>query len=172
MPKGKSPHLEQNPLPRPAQALLKSLCLGLFVLVSYYLFFKTQNDLAVACLGSSAFIVFFMHGSIAARERDVLLCYAIGLAAGYLCQLVLRYGLHQPPSPAGPYTVVACALAVLLAAFAMESLGLRHPPAAALSIIMVTRPKPTYTALLIYAVLLLLLGFGWLFFRALGKRVA
>ncbi len=166
MPKGdKSP----SPWPRPVQALVQSLFMGLFVLVAFFVFFGIRAELAIASLGASSFIAFYFPNANASRPRYLLGGYACGVAGGLLCNLALFYLMPPQSAQNIPVNIVFCALAVFITGFLMSLLNLQHPPAAAFAISMVIHPHPFYTAALVFCMVILLTGLRGLIHRGLGR---
>ena len=101
--------------------VLQSGLAALTVLV-LILVLTTQEAVLVASIGASAFIVFAMPNSIAARVRNVLGGQFFGLICGGLCYLLPHSGSFS--------LALVCALAVGLSMLVMVSTNTEHPPAA------------------------------------------
>ncbi len=102
-----------------------------------------ENEILIAAIGSTAFIVFAMPYRLTARPRNVLgghlACGLIGLLFSQLNETVL------------PQTVII-GLAVGVAIFAMVTLDIEHPPAGGTVIFLALTPNiPAFLTLLLLA---------------------
>ncbi|NLF40142.1 HPP family protein [bacterium] len=101
--------------------VLQSLAAGLTVFLAI-LFMTFQNQIIIASLGATAFIVFAMPNSVTAQPRRVVGGHAVGVLAGFCCSLLPH------ATQLGATVVYACAVAVSM--FLMVASDTEHPPAA------------------------------------------
>jgi len=85
------------------------------------LFLSMEHAVVIASIGATAFIVFAMPRSIAAKPRNVIGGYLVGLLCGSLSALI--------PQPSLLHSIVAYSLAVGLSIFIMVVADVEHPPA-------------------------------------------
>jgi len=111
------------------QSLLAAAAVGAVVLATHYL----TSLLAVAAVGSTAFLVFVRPRSIEARLRNVMVGYLLSTAAGVLCALLL--GLV--PLPAAVGVAILSGVAAGVACFGMSITDTEHAPAAGAAIAVV-----------------------------------
>jgi len=105
--------------------VLQSFLATLTLFVALHVF-TLQQGIVVASLGASAFIVFAMPDSLAARAKHVVGGHCVGLLSGLAC-LSISGPVANPPAP---YAVAICAVAVGLSIFVMVVTDTEHPPAA------------------------------------------
>ena len=118
----------KNPLGKNIQELrtywknyvFQSLFATLVILV-VLLTLSSRQAVIIASIGSTAFIVFAMPNSIAARPVNVIGGQLVGFSCGYLC------GLIPYESPLA--CAVVCSIAVGLSIFIMVVTDTEHPPA-------------------------------------------
>ncbi|NLW79750.1 MAG: HPP family protein [Ruminococcaceae bacterium] len=160
-----------RPLPKLAQALVKSLLVGLYILLVFLAVYRFQSKLAMASLAASAFIAFAFPHSDSSRAGHMLGGYACGVVLGAACCFLRRL---LPPTQAADNgtAVLFCALAVFLTAFCMIMLSCQHPPAAALAVSMVLEPDPLPMGLSVMVCILVLAGLRLLLLKWLGKYLS
>ena len=83
---------------------------------------SSQQAVIIASIGSTAFIVFAMPNSIAARPKNIIGGQLVGFACGYLCGLI-------PHDAFFLVSAVVYSLAVGLSMFIMVVTDTEHPPA-------------------------------------------
>ena len=120
---------------RVVQSAVAGLTVFLLFLATNYF----QSNLAVTSLGASAFIVFCHPSARISCSRFLLGGYGIGAVCGILCAGGAALVRDVLPFPA---YIPACALAVFAAMLLMTTLGLEHPPAAALAVAVTLDPRP------------------------------
>ncbi|MFC2070389.1 HPP family protein [Chloroflexota bacterium] len=123
--------LDKSFLRSPKSFIIQSL-LAVVILAIILYFVETLTHAAiVAALGSSAFIVFAMPQSVAARPRRLIGGHIVGILCGTLCSFVFLNGpLGRIISGWEFATLSAYAVAVGLSIFLMAITNTEHPPAA------------------------------------------
>ncbi|MDH4201754.1 MAG: HPP family protein [Phycisphaerae bacterium] len=107
--------------------LLQSL-LATVSLFCVLIFLEQGEQVIVASLGATAFVVFAMPNNISAQPRNVIGGHIVGLVCGF----VGHWLLNTLPNPDYFISEAAIhALAVGLAMFIMVAFDTEHPPAAA-----------------------------------------
>ena len=91
------------------------------VIFAVLLVLRFQQVVIIASIGSTAFIVFAMPNSIAARPVNIIGGQLVGFACGYLCGLI--------PHESFLAAAVIYSLAVGLSIFIMVVTDTEHPPA-------------------------------------------
>jgi len=91
---------------------------------------KMQHMVITASLGSTAFVVFAMPNSLAARPRNVVGGQLVGVLSGALCSFIPHSGV--------PASVLVPAGAVGLSIFLMVVTDTEHPPASGTALGVVT----------------------------------
>ena len=92
------------------------------VIFAVLLVLGSRQAVIIASIGSTAFIVFAMPNSIAARPINIIGGQLVGFACGYLCGLV-------PHESSLLVSAVVYSLAVGLSIFIMVVTDTEHPPA-------------------------------------------
>ena len=92
------------------------------VIFAVLLVLRFQQVVIIASIGSTAFIVFAMPNSIAARPVNIIGGQLVGFACGYLCGLI-------PHESSFLAAAVIYSLAVGLSIFIMVVTDTEHPPA-------------------------------------------
>jgi CBS-domain-containing membrane protein len=102
-----------------------------FVTFIVLLFLNLQDVVIIASIGSTAFIVFALPNSPAAKSRNIIGGYAVGLIGGSLCALI--------PHPSFLQSIIIYSLAVGLSIFIMVITDTEHPPASGVALGVVIR---------------------------------
>ena len=92
------------------------------VIFAVLLVLSSGQAVIIASIGSTAFIVFAMPNSIAARPMNIIGGQLVGFACGYLCGLI-------PHDSFFLVSAVVYSLAVGLSMFIMVITDTEHPPA-------------------------------------------
>ena len=98
------------------QSLFATLAIFAVLLV-----LSSRQAVIIASIGSTAFIVFAMPNSVAARPVNIIGGQLVGFACGYLCGLI--------PHESFLISAVVYSLAVGLSIFIMAITDTEHPPA-------------------------------------------
>lgn len=99
------------------------------ILFALLVFDILKTTAIIAAVGSSAFIVFATPNAKAAKTRNLLGGYAVGMGVGIPLDLVARH-LIATGWVSKPTEVVFASIAVGLAIFLMVILNVEHPPSA------------------------------------------
>jgi len=105
--------------------ILQSLLAGIVMVVIVFMLGNTRM-VVISAIGATAFIVFAMPRTVAAKTRNVLGGHLVGLATG--CTFYLA---------ALPY-LASFPLTVIVAMFLMVALDVEHPPAAGTALAVVS----------------------------------
>jgi CBS-domain-containing membrane protein len=111
------------------QSVLAAAAVGAVILATEYF----TSLLAVAAVGSTAFLVFARPRSIESRLRNVLVGYVISTASGLLAAVCVWY----VPLPVTVSVALFSGCAIGVAAFAMSITDTEHAPAAGAAIAIV-----------------------------------
>ena len=117
-----------------------------------------SNDLVVASIASTTFVVFTMPHKSRSRVRYVLGGYIIGFLLGMLSYFLSLFFVDTFPIIKNYYDEIFGAIAVGSSIFFMVILNLEHPPASAVSLGMVLNQwnKWTITVTIISITIILL----------------
>ena len=99
----------------------QSFLAGLTISIIFYVM-SIEQAVIIASIGASAFIVFAIPLSDAAKPQKLIGGHIVGLCAGFLCSLI--------PDTSFALNVFSYSLAVAGATFIMVTFDLEHPPAA------------------------------------------
>ncbi len=108
---------------------LRSLCVGVFVVLSLLLVHIFDNNVWMVSLAATGFIAFAFPKAESVRTRVILGGYLSACIAGMGCALLLMIWDDSYIAK-----LLMCGLAIFITTFAMTVLDFEHPPAAALSI--------------------------------------
>ncbi len=123
--------LDKSFLRSPKSFIIQSFLAVAALAVILYFVETLTHAAIVAALGSSAFVVFAMPQSVAARPRRLIGGHVVGLLCGSLCSFVFLSGpLGKLISGWEFTTLFVYALAVGLSIFLMAITNTEHPPAA------------------------------------------
>lgn len=136
---------------------LQSLMATATILVILLFLDVLTHTAIIACLGSSAFLVFTRPRAYAARPRPFVGGYLVSMAIGvtYSYATLIPGALHMPVSTATAL-IVFSAMAVGGAIFLMVITDTEHPPAAGLALGLVLNSWDYLTLAFILAAVLLM----------------
>ena len=118
------------------------------VIFAVLLGLRFQQVVIIASIGSTAFIVFAMPNSVAARPVNIIGGQLVGFACGYLCGLM--------PHESFLASAVIYSLAVGLSIFIMVVTDTEHPPASGTALgVAISGFSPKVLVALIASVLVL-----------------
>lgn len=112
--------------------IIQSMIAGLYIFFVFWMLHSLRNELVVASLGASAFIVFSFPTAQSSHPRYLIGGYFCGSLSGLTC-----YGLTillNNCSLPFPGYVLSCAAAMFLTMLLMTILNLEHPPSAAFAV--------------------------------------
>ena len=122
-------------------------CIILFFALSILLmFYEVLGSVTVASLGASGFIIFVMPHKQVSKASNMVFAYIFGSVVGIVFGIV--YGIILPTESLWLpiiLTVFRC-LTVAVTVFLMVWTGYAHPPAAALTLGLVSDPSRIITA--------------------------
>jgi CBS-domain-containing membrane protein len=121
------------------QSMLATLVLFILILI-----LGGDKLVTISAIGATAFIVFAMPKSVSAQTRNILGGYLVGLASGGIFYLTSLPFIVEYP------------LAIGLVFLLMVTLDVEHPPAAGITLAMVSNEvsRDVFIAILISAVVL------------------
>ncbi|MFH1032246.1 MAG: HPP family protein [Chloroflexota bacterium] len=142
--------IDKSFLKKPGNYFFQSfLAIVALVIILYFVGIMTQAAI-VAALGSSAFIVFAMPGSVSAQPRRLIGGNVIGLLIGILCYYVFFISPVSQLLSKVDFTLWA-ALAVGLSIFLMTITNTEHPPAAGVALGIVAQEWSYKTVIFVLA---------------------
>lgn len=148
-----NPKVRQDMTPYIIQCGLATLTMLIVLLFLDVLF----HAAIIVSLGSTAFTIFAMPKSRAARTRPLIGGYLIAIALGVLCSfLSLLPKLFFTPASERPLLIFFGALAVGLAIFVMILADCEHPPAAGMALGLVLNSWDRETLTFVLSAVLLL----------------
>lgn len=105
------------------------------------------DDIIVASLGASSFILFITPHTNSSRPRYVIGGYICGSFSGTIFHFLYAFLSHSNFVGKEYVLIVLCAAAVAVAAFIMVITNTEHPPAAALALGLSADPRCLKTAM-------------------------
>ena len=123
-----------------------------------------DNDVLVACIGATAFMVFATPHKNISRERYIIPGYIIAMIVGVVCSLICHssYMFHAHLMPEYNDEIFG-AIAVGLTMLAMVITNSEHPPAVTMALALVINSWTYRTILLTVLAISLLLTYRYLF---------
>jgi CBS-domain-containing membrane protein len=136
---------------------------GLAILVLLLSLKFRPNDVVVASLGASAYIIFAMPHKEIAKSQYIIGGYLCGILIGILFHLLVGHW-DQFGLPFALHNREICgSIAVALSIFFMAALNVEHPPAAALSLGLVINDWRVHTIIVIVIAIVILVLYRKLF---------
>ncbi len=144
------------------QCLIATACIFLVLLSLNVL----ANDIVIATIGATSFIVFTMPHKEGAKSRYIVGSYILGVTVGAIAYYIstipwLSHFLFLQQY----YDEIFGAIAVGVTMFLMVILNIEHPPAAGLALALVLNDWDFNTLLVIGLAIILILSFRHLFRR-------
>ena len=118
----------------PGRFVLPSALAAVAVLIVLVLLDAIEQGAIVASLGATAFIIFALPATAAARPRVVIPGYMIGAAAGTVCHWLAAPDFTGDPTVEHYLTIAFASLAVGLAILLMTITNSEHAPAAGVAL--------------------------------------
>ncbi|GAB4391421.1 MAG: hypothetical protein Tsb005_01190 [Gammaproteobacteria bacterium] len=150
--------------------ILQCTLAALIVFIILLAFNYSQDNMVVASIGATTFIVFTTPNSTLAQEKFLVGGYIIGLLVGTACSY-LAHHVFVIPHIAMFNIMLAGALAVGISTFLMVILDLAHPPAVAYALGLVADKTTKQAAIAAFVAILLIILFRRLVDRYLINLV-
>ncbi len=131
--------------------LLRSLCVSVFLLVTFSLISIVNNAIMLTSLAATTFIVFTFPKAHAVLPRFIIGGYFCAGVFGVLAALIYSSSQQKFAN-----LLILCIASVFLTTFCMTLFNFEHPPAAAFAVSLVFDEHPVIAVLLALSVVAVL----------------